>query len=96
MSGRTTDPGETMFLPRSDQPLTWRTFIDGILAPQGTADLVVKVRSYIEISGGGQVREMALESVCALDVRSARIAFLEQFKPGENPRPVFWQPNCVQ
>jgi hypothetical protein len=93
--GRSSQPRETMFLAESSPPLAWRAFIDQVLAPGGSTEIVVKVRSRIDISGPGWTREMVLEATCALDVRAARAEFLKQFTPGTNPRPVFWQPSCV-
>jgi TIR domain len=93
--GGTSRPRETMFLPESDRPLAWRAFIDQVLSPQGSTDIVVKVRSKIELAGAGKAREIVLEAVCALDVGAARAQFVEHFKPAENPRPTFWQPPCI-
>jgi hypothetical protein len=91
----TSRPRETMFLPISDRPLSWRAFIDAVLSPQGSADVIVKVRSKIEETSAGKAREMVLEIACAVDLRSARAEFLKHFKAGENPRPPFWQPPCL-
>jgi hypothetical protein len=90
----TSRPRETMFLPVSDRPLTWRTFIDQVLAGE-TGAITVRLRSQIDLAGAGGKREMMLEAVCALDVSGARAEFLKQFKAGENPRPTFWQPPCA-
>jgi hypothetical protein len=92
--GGTSRPRETMFLPVSDRPLTWRAFIDQVLGAE-TGDITVRLRSQIDLAGAGGKREMMLESVCALDVSGARAEFLKQFKAGENPRPTFWQPPCT-
>jgi TIR domain-containing protein len=83
---------ETMFL--SERPLTWRAFIDQVLGSQ-VNDITVTLRSQIDLTGAGDKRGMMLEAVCVIDVSGARAEFLKQFKPGENPRPTFWQPPCA-
>jgi hypothetical protein len=95
LGGRTTEPRETMFIARSENALAWRDFIDPVIADTGLAKMLVKVRSEIELSDGS-VQHRSLESICEIDVASARSEFLRYFKPGENPRPAFWQPNCAR
>jgi hypothetical protein len=95
-AGRSSQARETMFLAELGPPLTWRTFIDQVLAPGGPTDITVKLRSHIDISGPGWTRELILESTCGLDVHAARAAFLMTFTPGADPRPVFWQPPCMK
>jgi hypothetical protein len=73
--GGTSRPRETMFLPVSDRPLTWRDYIDQVLSPQGSDVITVKLLSAIDLAGSGK-QDTVLEFVCTLDVRAARAEFL--------------------
>jgi hypothetical protein len=95
--GRATRSRETMFLPTSDQPLTWKTFIDQVLGSETLSEITVVLRSAVEVSLPGRTNHKLLAGECLIDVSSARANFLAKgFRFARDPRPAFWQPVCVK
>lgn len=93
--GKTTQSRETMFLAADSDQITWKSFIDQVLAPDGPNSATVILRSAIDTSHDGLRSEAVQQFKCNIDVAAARANFLKRgFKAGGDPRPVFWQPPC--
>jgi hypothetical protein len=94
--GKLTVPRETMFLPAGGEPLTWKSFIDQVLAPGGPAMATLSFKGTLESTAAGKPTTAVVNFECKIDVAAARERFAKRgFKPGTNPRPIFWQPPCV-
>lgn len=94
--GKLTPARETMFLPAAGEPLTWKAFIDQVIAPGGPAAATVTFKATLESTAAGKPATSIVTFDCKIDVAAARERFAKRgFKPGVDPRPIFWQPACA-
>ena len=86
-----------MFSPRSNKSITWKSFIDQILGSESLNKITVVMRSKIGVSIDSKQPQTSIETECLIDVLAARATFLNEngFKPGHDPRPIYWEPFCV-
>lgn len=97
----TLEPGrsisrETMFMPTAPSgALTWRAFVDDLLAKPELA-VSVTYRAKVELPDGGGVKLTEMTQSCRIDTQRMRADLVAaKFKPGENLKPVFLEPDCL-
>lgn len=83
---------ETMFLSSATSPLTWRQFIDTVMADGGPAKARLQLRARISPAGGGERFETSYD--CAIDLAPYRAQLRRAFTPAQDPRPPFLAPGC--
>lgn len=90
-NGQATELKETLFLPASDDSLSWRDFIDTVISRSGPSSLEIVVSAKINLPDAPPV---SISDQCTIDMNAYRTQFEKEFVAGRDPRPVFWQPNC--
>lgn len=94
--GSTTATRETMYLPVSGTALTWKDFVDPVIAGTTPAIAQVTITSKVVVADGAQRSDLVRSFQCRFDVAAARQQMLSAgYKPGQNPRPPIWQPRCL-
>jgi hypothetical protein len=86
---------EVMFFPTGSTAVSWRQFIDLILASNGPQAATVTISSQIFAPLTRGDRQSSLRYVCTIDVAAYRREFLKKgFIAGRDPRPTFFAPDC--
>lgn len=78
---------EIMFV--SNKPMSWKDFMDTVLAPDGPASAQVILK--ITIAGAAAAKQIE----CTADVADARAKLTAYFQPLQNPRPQVWEPSVA-
>ncbi len=92
--GKTSPARETMFLFPDDRTIAWGNLLDRIMTADDDMPVKVVLRARVEVPRGGSVHVEQKEVVCDIDTKAGKADLLRYYKPGQDPRPIFWQPRC--